>query len=94
MNTHQPVKVHFARPVQPPQLSERARELGFKLSDEVEALSQQSGKKVALIDGYKNHRMVEKFGLGSLPAMVELSSGTVTRKASVAAASDAASFLK
>ena len=65
-----------------------------KLSDEVEALSQQSGKKVALIDGYKNHRMVEKFGLGSLPAMVELSSGTVTRKASVAAASDAASFLK
>jgi len=65
-----------------------------KLSDEIEALAQRSGKKVALIDGYKNHRMVEKFALGSLPAMVELSSGTVTRKASVAAASDAASFLK
>jgi thioredoxin reductase (NADPH) len=65
-----------------------------KLSDEIEAIAQRSGKKVALIDGYKNHRMVEKFALGSLPAMVELSSGTVTRKASVAAASDAASFLK
>lgn len=32
MNTHQPVKVHFARPVQPPQLSERARELEVRLA--------------------------------------------------------------
>ncbi len=51
----------------------------MKLSDEVEAMARDAGKKVALVDGYKNARMVEKLGLPSLPAMVELASGKTVR---------------
>ncbi len=65
-----------------------------KLSDEVDALAQRSGKKIALIDGYKNRRMAEKLQLSSLPAMVELASGAVVGTKAIADAADAADFLK
>ena len=65
-----------------------------KLSDEVESLARNAGKKVALVDGYKNARMVEKLGLPSLPAMVELASGKTVKMAPVADASAAEAFLQ
>jgi thioredoxin reductase (NADPH) len=65
-----------------------------KLSDEVESQGRNAGKKVALVDGYKNARMVEKLGLPSLPAMVELASGKMVKMAPISSASGAADFLK
>ena len=65
-----------------------------KLSDDVEELVRKVGKKVALIDGYKNKRMVEKLELHSLPSIVELSSGEVTRKASINSIQEVETFLK
>ena len=64
------------------------------LSDEVEAMAKKTGKKVVLVDGYRNARMVEKLGLSSLPAMVELASGATVKTSPVADAAGAESFLK
>jgi len=66
----------------------------MKLSDEVDALAQRTGKKIALVDGYKNHRMVEKLGLVSLPAMVELASGCVVKAQLLSSIGEAEAFLK
>ncbi|MHB9074261.1 MAG: thioredoxin-disulfide reductase [Desulfobaccales bacterium] len=50
-----------------------------KLAGEAEKLRDQGATRLALIDGYRNARMVEKLGLTELPAMVELNSGRVVR---------------
>ena len=64
-----------------------------KLSDEVEALARDAGIKVALIDGYKNSRMVEKLSIPSLPAMVTLASGAVEKMKTLETAAGASEFL-
>lgn len=64
------------------------------LSDEVEAMAKKAGKKVVLVDGYRNARMVEKLGLSSLPAMVELESGATVKMSPLADPSGAESFFK
>jgi thioredoxin reductase (NADPH) len=64
------------------------------LSDEVDGAARASGKKVALVDGYRNGRMVEKLGIPSLPAMVELASGKTVRIVPLGSSAEAAAFLK
>ncbi len=65
-----------------------------KLSDEIEALARDAGMKVALVDGYKNSRMVEKLAVPSLPAMVTLASGAVEKMKTLENAAGASEFLK
>lgn len=64
------------------------------LSDEVDGAARASGKKVALVDGYRNGRMVEKLGIPSLPAMVELASGKTVRITPLGSSAEASAFLK
>lgn len=64
------------------------------LSDEVDGAARALGKKVALVDGYRNGRMVEKLGIPSLPAMVELASGKTVRIMPLGSSAEAAAFLK
>lgn len=64
------------------------------LSDEVDGAARALGKKVALVDGYRNGRMVEKLGIPSLPAMVELASGKTVRIVPLGSSAEAAAFLK
>jgi thioredoxin reductase (NADPH) len=64
------------------------------LSNEIEKLAKAQGKKVPIIDGYKNSRMTEKLGVSSqLPAFVELHSGAVVKVTSVASEADVAKAL-
>ena len=64
------------------------------LSDQIDRMARDSGKKVVLIDGYRNGKMVEKLELPALPAMVNLASGTLKKVRVVGAPADAADFLK
>jgi len=60
-----------------------------QLSNAVEAAAKAKGVKVPLIDGYRNARMTEKLELSAkMPALVELSKGTVTKVTAVASAAD------
>lgn len=49
------------------------------LQVETEKYSRESGKKISFIDGYKNKRIVEKLGLQSLPALLEIKEGKLIR---------------
>lgn len=64
------------------------------LSDEVEAAAKAAGKKVALVDGYRNARMVEKLKIPSLPAMVELAAGKIVKISPVASIAEVSAFLE
>jgi len=61
------------------------------LSNEVEKTAKEKGKKIPIIDAYKNSRITEKLGLSSqLPAVVELRKGNVAKVTHVASESDVA----
>lgn len=45
-----------------------------------EKFAGESGTKIALIDGYRNARMVEKLGIKELPALMELKKGEIVRQ--------------
>ncbi|NLK18327.1 MAG: thioredoxin-disulfide reductase [Synergistaceae bacterium] len=64
------------------------------LSDVVDGAARAAGKKVALVDGYRNARMVEKLKIPSLPAMVELNSGKTARIKPLTSVADVEEFLK
>ena len=49
------------------------------LQVETEKYSRESGKKVSFIDGYKNKRILEKLGIKSLPALLEIKDGKLIR---------------
>lgn len=51
----------------------------INLQVEAEKYSGKSGVKIALIDGYRNARMVEKLGIKELPALLELKKGEIVR---------------
>jgi thioredoxin reductase (NADPH) len=62
-----------------------------RLSNEMEKAAREKGKKIAIIDSYKNNRMTEKLGLSSqLPAVVELQKGNVTKITRINSDSDVA----
>lgn len=63
-----------------------------RLAGAVEEWSAASGKKVTLVDGYKNARMVERLNLDALPVLVELRQGTVVRRQSVGSLEDVQRF--
>ena len=50
-----------------------------KLQVDTEKYAKDSGVKIAFVDGYRNKRIVEKLGLKSLPALVELRKGELIR---------------
>ena len=49
------------------------------LQVEAEKYTKESGVKIALIDGYRNARIVEKLGIKELPALLELKKGEIVR---------------
>ena len=63
-----------------------------RLTGAVEEWCATSGKKIALVDGYKNARMVEHLGLAILPALVELNKGVVVKKAAVSSLKEVQDF--
>jgi len=64
------------------------------LSNEVEKAAKAKGKKITIIDAYKNNRMAEKLGLSSkLPAVAELQKGNVVKVTRVVSESDVAKTL-
>lgn len=44
-----------------------------------EKYAKESGRKISFVDGYRNKRIVEKLGLKSLPALIELKKGILVR---------------
>lgn len=65
-----------------------------QLSNVVEEMSKETGQKVAIIDGYRNARMVEKLKLGEMPVVVELKKGEIVSKKTISSASELSEFLK
>ncbi|MDR1875099.1 MAG: thioredoxin-disulfide reductase, partial [Synergistaceae bacterium] len=64
------------------------------LSNEVEEFTKKQGKKVPIIDGYRNGRMIDKLEIRSqLPAFVELHRGAVTKVTQVSSGADIAKTL-
>jgi thioredoxin reductase (NADPH) len=63
------------------------------LDREISAFAASSGKKIITVDGHANRRLREKFGVTSLPAMLELSRGKKIRAAAVNSVHDAKTFL-
>jgi thioredoxin reductase (NADPH) len=64
------------------------------LSNEAEKFAKAQGKKLPIIDGYKNSRMAEKLGISSrLPAFVEVHAGIVSKVTSVSSEADIVSLL-
>jgi thioredoxin reductase (NADPH) len=53
----------------------------INLQVEAEKYAKESGVKIALIDGYRNARMVEKLGIKELPSLLELKKGKIVRSA-------------
>ncbi|MDR2137631.1 MAG: thioredoxin-disulfide reductase [Synergistaceae bacterium] len=62
------------------------------LSNEAEKLAKAQGRKIPIIDGYKNGRMTEKLGI-ALPAVVELRSGKIAKSTPVSSEADIAKAL-
>lgn len=65
-----------------------------KLADDAAARAENDGKKVVLIDGYKNERMSRKLHLDDLPAVVLLGSGVVKDVKTVSSVEDVLAFVK
>ncbi|GHS87382.1 thioredoxin reductase [Synergistales bacterium] len=57
------------------------------LSNEAEKIAKEKGKKIPIVDGYKNSRVVEKLKI-ELPSVVELKKGTVSKATKVATEAD------
>ncbi|GHS97402.1 thioredoxin reductase [Synergistales bacterium] len=62
------------------------------LSNEVEKLSKEKGKKIPIVDGYKNSRIVEKLKI-ELPSVVEIKKGAVSKVTKVVTEADIAKAL-
>lgn len=65
-----------------------------KMADDAAARAEKEGKKIVLIDGYRNERMSRKLHLDTLPAMVHLGSGVVKDVKSISSVEDALAFVK
>lgn len=63
------------------------------LQSEAERYSDESGKKITFIDGYRNGRILSKLGIKRLPAVVEMKEGAVVRLAEPKGIDDIKSFL-
>ena len=64
-----------------------------RLATKIEESTGGGTKKVVLLDGYKNKRMVEKLGITNLPVMVEFRKGTIQRSQQVGSLEEAVEFL-
>jgi thioredoxin reductase (NADPH) len=64
-----------------------------KLSNMVESYSKDNSVNIAVIDGYRNSRMVTKLGIDEMPVLVELNKGTVAKSTKPVSAADIAAFL-
>jgi thioredoxin reductase (NADPH) len=58
-----------------------------QLSNAAEKTAKERGKKIPIIDGYRNARMAEKLGV-PLPSVVELRGGTVSKVTETASEAD------
>lgn len=64
-----------------------------KISNMIESYSKDNSVNIAVIDGYRNSRMVTKLGINELPALVELRKGTVAKSTKPVSVADLADFL-
>ncbi|MDO9509460.1 MAG: thioredoxin-disulfide reductase [Thermovirgaceae bacterium] len=64
-----------------------------RLAAEIEKIPASGASKVISLDGYKNRRMVEKLGIGDLPALVEFKKGRISRSEVVSDLDSARKFL-
>lgn len=64
-----------------------------KISNMIESYSNDNSANIAVIDGYRNSRMVTKLGIDELPALVELRKGTVAKSIKPVSVADLADFL-
>jgi thioredoxin reductase (NADPH) len=62
------------------------------LSDKAEKIAKEKGKKLPIVDGYKNSRMTQKLGV-TLPSVVELRKGTVSKAVKISSEADLAAAL-
>jgi len=67
-------------------------EAQVKISGEIDKFSEEKGKKIAIIDGYRNSKMAEKLGIKEMPTLVKLKKGNVAQKIKAESISDIASF--
>lgn len=65
-----------------------------KLSGDLETEFAKASKKLSLVDGYRNARMVQTLGVTDLPAIIRIESGKVVNKKKVVLPSDAADFMR
>lgn len=65
-----------------------------QLSEKALKEAEKMGKKLTLVDGYRNGKMVEKLQLPGMPALVELRKGDVVRTETPATLEKVLSFLK
>lgn len=66
----------------------------INLQTETEKYAKESGVKIALIDGYRNAKMVEKLGIKELPTLMELKKGQIVRSVKVTDLGSVKEFLK
>jgi len=64
-----------------------------RLATKIEESAGGGTKKVVLLDGYKNKRMVEKLGITNLPVIVEFRKGRIQRSKQVGSLEEAVEFL-
>lgn len=65
-----------------------------KMADDAAVRAEKEGKKIVLIDGYRNERMSRKLNFSVLPAMVLLGSGVVKDVRAVSSVEEALAFVK
>ncbi|MBQ9882594.1 MAG: FAD-dependent oxidoreductase, partial [Synergistes sp.] len=63
------------------------------LQVQAEKFMTESGKKITFVDGYRNGRAAEKLGITSLPAIVEIKKGVITRSAAPESIEDIKKFI-
>jgi thioredoxin reductase (NADPH) len=63
-----------------------------RFADETEKFAKNQGKKIPIVDGYKNSRITEKLGI-PLPSLVEIRSGTVAHITQISSEADISKVL-
>lgn len=64
-----------------------------RLAADIEKMPASGSSKLVFLDGYRNRRMVEKMGIGDLPALVEFKKGNISRSEVVSDLESARNFL-
>ncbi len=64
-----------------------------RLAADIEKMTASGSSKLVFLDGYSNRRMVEKMGIGDLPALIEFKKGSISRSEVISDLESARKFL-